>query len=1375
MSNMYLNAVLSGITPYTFAGDKSTLWGVELTSSIPTTPRPEQVQALKNTIKTYKEAFKKWVKIKDTAQAIITDSAIKELEEKLKNLYWKVVPLRPSKMDKRDFINFKLRPMLEVSYSYQLGIFDNGYNNEFMSFFKTEADDKIDFKNLSKEEIDEIKKNKYKYYVNNRNKLISKAIQDIEDRAVATEKYFKDNRIITQLKDSDGKDIYNDYPFFTYEALYTMGQLEMTRNGTGDLAYYKDPAKRLYGLTSAKSNIRHDEAYIKEYNELHGTKINNHTRSLILKDVEIPTDLYPDLKVKGTDAQGYMNYESYVFMMRSSGMFDENAEKLHELIKSSKDIQEIEAAYKEIEAYQKVIKPQGFGFNEKGHPVFYKLSVIPLDKHLTRGKNLDSIRKLMESKNLDIVMFESAVKVGAKSVHIMYDENGNYNTNLEQQVSNDPDAIHLLEWKWYNIQVETSNPHEKVTSGTQSRKQMFIDIKDGDIINGLNKQQLVMLHDELMNEKTDGMLKALKEKLQINDKFELDNPEDISKIKSTLLREAVNRGLPIDFQTHIENLTKFDLISGKEKLEAIILKMIDMSKHKMFGDMKVQVSSVGFEAEGGNIKTSRDLQYVDGKMEIYLPFEYKDYFANSVVFNPETNIYELKEGVELPTMISYRIPTQYLNSIDRTIVKGFLPEMYGNAVVVPFEITTKTGSDFDINKLFIYYPAFKVNFQKLLDTTLLVAISISEKIPEIVEYLQYSYNIEGSTYNSTKDKVVLYELYKNNNPKNAIEKQALDWINDYIEKYRKNFSEYDVENVDNKLMNLYNDILTHQKELVLKPDNQDIINPIFDAIQKAKGVSTYMSRKDYLDPTKVINKRNGFLSAKDTLGIQNINSSSHAICQMYDVGIKDVPINIMVKKALTEIPKLSTLLESFKNVPKPRGGVLPLNRIENVNGEFISQIFSQTIGSTVDVANDDRISVVNFNPETTKVVNLLIRLRVSVEEIFYLINNTAVIDYINKKQNNKSGSVLNKDYSVYDYIPFKAGKVDVVKNLKADLDSPASKRILALYKNLEYHGDLLDKFNKVISFDTKGVGTTISENLFITEQFKMYENQLMRYFSNFNRVFQYTDSSGKLKETFLGKFKTLANNTKNLTDKMFPLKALLRENGIKTVRDIIDSKDSQVRKVRDIATREARVATYLIQQKLTNTYPGLKREVKAKMLELKALHAKATEQYVNKLLEDLIFNVEDGKEVVSLYGGAALNSEESNLYTRSWLELYDRHSKEALMLAVKSYFQSGTINSPITMYNVMPYEIKKVLGTVELDFTSITDIEKLLLDAKSTKIFGEDYTKNIKDNEMYNETEEDRLYTLAKTFNVNKNGNTSVSYTDEQIKKGIECFNVFKK
>jgi hypothetical protein len=243
---------------------------------------------------------------------------------------------------------------------------------------------------------------------------------------------------------------------------------------------------------------------------------------------------------------------------------------------------------------------------------------------------------------------------------------------------------------------------------------------------------------------------------------------------------------------------------------------------------------------------------------------------------------------------------------------------------------------------------------------------------------------------------------------------------------------------------------------------------------------------------------------------------------------------------------------------------------------------------------------------------------------------------------------------------------------------------------------------------------------------------------------------------------------------MFPLKALLRENGIKTVRDIIDSKDSQIKKVRDIATREARVATYLIQKKLTYTNPGLRGEVKAKMLELRAMHAKATDKYTNKLLEDLIFNVEEGKEVVSLYGGAALNSEESNLYTRSWLELYDRHSKEALMLAVKSYFQSGTINSPITMYNIMPYEIKKALGTVELDFKNITDIDKLLLEAKSTKIFGEDYTKNIRDNEMYNQSEEDRLYALAKTLNADKSSADKKDYTDEEIKNAIECTKLLK-
>ena len=52
--------------------------------------------------------------------------------------------------------------------------------------------------------------------------------------------------------------------------------------------------------------------------------------------------------------------------------------------------------------------------------------------------------------------------------------------------------------------------------------------------------------------------------------------------------------------------------------------------------------------------------------------------------------------------IGFRIPTQELSSVENIVIKGFLPLEYGNMIVVPSSITTKAGSDFDIDKLNLY-------------------------------------------------------------------------------------------------------------------------------------------------------------------------------------------------------------------------------------------------------------------------------------------------------------------------------------------------------------------------------------------------------------------------------------------------------------------------------------------------------------------------------------------------------------------------------------------------------------------------------------------------------------------------------------------------
>ena len=59
---------------------------------------------------------------------------------------------------------------------------------------------------------------------------------------------------------------------------------------------------------------------------------------------------------------------------------------------------------------------------------------------------------------------------------------------------------------------------------------------------------------------------------------------------------------------------------------------------------------------------------------------------------------------QLLRAIGYRIPNQGMSSIDSLEVVGFLPQSVGDTVVAYDDITSKTGSDFDIDKMYIMLP-----------------------------------------------------------------------------------------------------------------------------------------------------------------------------------------------------------------------------------------------------------------------------------------------------------------------------------------------------------------------------------------------------------------------------------------------------------------------------------------------------------------------------------------------------------------------------------------------------------------------------------------------------------------------------------------------
>ena len=60
-------------------------------------------------------------------------------------------------------------------------------------------------------------------------------------------------------------------------------------------------------------------------------------------------------------------------------------------------------------------------------------------------------------------------------------------------------------------------------------------------------------------------------------------------------------------------------------------------------------------------------------------------------------------------LTSCRIPTQSTNSMELFTIKQFLPKEGGNTIVLPRSIVTKTGSDFDVDKQNVMYPAIFIN------------------------------------------------------------------------------------------------------------------------------------------------------------------------------------------------------------------------------------------------------------------------------------------------------------------------------------------------------------------------------------------------------------------------------------------------------------------------------------------------------------------------------------------------------------------------------------------------------------------------------------------------------------------------------------------
>jgi hypothetical protein len=99
-------------------------------------------------------------------------------------------------------------------------------------------------------------------------------------------------------------------------------------------------------------------------------------------------------------------------------------------------------------------------------------------------------------------------------------------------------------------------------------------------------------------------------------------------------------------------------------------------------------------------------------MEIMLSMN----FFKAVIPESEQTTYEhmrewlFKHGVigtkSKPYGVGYRIPTQGMSSMFSFVVADVLPPQSGDLIIVPKEFTAQTGSDFDVDKLYMAFMSY---------------------------------------------------------------------------------------------------------------------------------------------------------------------------------------------------------------------------------------------------------------------------------------------------------------------------------------------------------------------------------------------------------------------------------------------------------------------------------------------------------------------------------------------------------------------------------------------------------------------------------------------------------------------------------------------
>lgn len=809
--------------------------------------------------------------------------------------------------------------------------------------------------------------------------------------------------------------------------------------------------------------------------------------------------------INATDAQSLLTPTSYSEMLDMLGEWSEEFETALEHFRESEKTgvpswtgEDFSVIWQTLKPFMYTMKDTKTGLGKEDEVMrsplqhknseFVMLAIFNLvsgsmkDNYSGASDNVThkALTRFMEKNNIDVAMFESAVKVGGHSfVELGYnkkrfnadkadeftvgghsfkaDTHSEYLSSLaklseEGKISETvyQEAIHKYDFKTEGEVMEALEEFYLTEDGSLDESRVDEFNYQDVMIAQKNPEHLLDTEASVGTQFANIILADLTNNLRLGDKeFTIKEAKNLfneCRVESILdgymkvkekykdkkaLSEAViniinnNPSYSRDLIDAIRIVKAINPLTGEEEevfnlppespsisnqLTQIILSLFktEITKQHINGGNAVMVSDFGLTDK---LRIEHNSDGSVKCIQCFLPAFSRQFFKDFIKEDGTIDIDSIPE--DLRQIIGYRIPTEGKYSMAPLKIMGFLPNQNGSVIMLPSDITTLAGSDFDVDKMFLMIKNFtrrgRANRKKFRNY---VYSNFSDKIKQW-DLGKISNNSEGK--NSYRSRIDTFWDRKFSGEKFE-EGSVEEWLDNLYEENKSEFTDYSVESVkydmnkpaseqlkearDNMMIDIAWASLTSPEgsRAMLTPGNFDNVTDaannskiaqskhLLEAIANEKGIDITdiqglakaiweMDKEEKSDFVSKNEEERWSCSPATFVGFHGENTVGKKM-----VGASAISTTHQAKMQGSGI-KLKNPITLF-GITEAR-----LDNVRGKRGNLISSNCAEMSAASVDDAKHHNLKALNLNTTTNKYSNLLLRLGYSIQEVGVILSN----------------------------------------------------------------------------------------------------------------------------------------------------------------------------------------------------------------------------------------------------------------------------------------------------------------------------------------------------------------------------------------------------